>query len=184
MCRVSFLLLAPPGAVPVVGAYLYPSVLRSPGVTPQKCRAAHEPLHVVTSPPRLCWFCIWFMLGFSGMDVGYSVWCFFLLSLGLEMVFGCFALQDLTPCLPRCLLSPLSLSLSLSFVFGIFVGTVFLCLSLSGAGETQTPFRGFGIPLVSLHRGHALPLGPVRPVALSPLSAVCMQEYNAQFCFG
>ena len=45
---------APPGAVPVVGGYLYPSVLRSPGVSPQKCRA-HGPLHpAVTIPPRLC----------------------------------------------------------------------------------------------------------------------------------
>ena len=79
LCWVCCPLFAPPGAVPVVGGYLYPSVLRSPGVTPQECRAAHGRLHpAVTSPPRLCWFCIWFMLGFSGMDVGYSIWCFLL----------------------------------------------------------------------------------------------------------
>ena len=29
-------------------------------------------------------------------------------------------------------------------------------LFLSGAGETQTPFGGFGVPLVFLHRGRAL----------------------------
>ena len=77
LCRVSCPLFAPTGAVPVVGGYLYPSVLRSPGATPQRCRAAHGPRHpAVTSPPRFCWFCIWFLLGFSGLDVGYSVWFF------------------------------------------------------------------------------------------------------------
>ena len=61
--------------------------------------------------------------------------------------------------MPGCLVSPLSL-----FVFGCCVGAVFsLFFSFSGAGETQTPFRGFGIPLVSLLRGHALHPGPVRP---------------------
>ena len=77
---------APPGAVPVVGGYLYPSVLRSPGVTPQKCRAAHGPLHpAVTSPPRLCWFCVWFLSGFSGMDVW--VFCVVLLVSGVGILF-------------------------------------------------------------------------------------------------
>ena len=67
-------LFAPPGAVPVVGGYLYPSVLRSPGVTPQECRAAHGPLHpAVTSPLRLCSFCFCFFVRFLGMAVGYSV---------------------------------------------------------------------------------------------------------------
>ena len=37
-----------PGAVPVVGGSSDPSVLRSPGVSPQKCRAAHGP------PPPCC----------------------------------------------------------------------------------------------------------------------------------
>ena len=83
LCQVGCSLFAPPGAVPVVGGYLYPSVLRSPGVTPQECRAAHGPLHpAVTSPPRHCWFGIWILLGFSGMDVGYSVWCFFVSGVG------------------------------------------------------------------------------------------------------
>ena len=43
--------LAPPGAVPVVGGYLYPSVLRFSGATPQKCRAAHGPRHPAVSNP-------------------------------------------------------------------------------------------------------------------------------------
>ena len=77
LCKVGCPLFAPPGAVPVVGGYLYPSVLRSPGVTPQKCRAAHGPLHpAVTSPPRLCWFGIWYFVRFSGLVVGYFVWFF------------------------------------------------------------------------------------------------------------
>ena len=62
------------------------------------------------------------------------------------------------PCSLRCLLS------SLSFLLvGMFAGDVFLSvsLSLSGAGETQTHF-GFGLPLVSLHPGHDLPLRSVR----------------------
>ena len=86
LCTVGCPLFAPPGAVPVVGGYLYPSVLQSPGVTPQKCRAAHGPLHpAVTSPPRLCWFGIWYFVRFSGLVVGYVVW--FLVS-GVGMVFG------------------------------------------------------------------------------------------------
>ena len=89
LCLVSGRLtaLAPPGAVPVVGGYLYPSVLRSPGVTPQECRAAHGPLHpAVTSPLRLCWFCVWFLLGFSGLDVW--VFCVVLLVSGVGILFG------------------------------------------------------------------------------------------------
>ena len=62
---------APPGAVPVVGGYLYPSVLRSPGVTPQKCRAAHGPRHpAVTNPLRLLSdFVSGFLFGVFGRDV-------------------------------------------------------------------------------------------------------------------
>ena len=62
------------------------------------------------------------------------------------------------PCSLRCLLS------SLSFLLvGMFAGDVFVSVffSLSGAGETQTHF-GFGLPLVSLHPGHDLPLQSVR----------------------
>ena len=41
-------------------------------------------------------------------------------------------------------------------------------LSLSGARETQTPFGGFGVPLVTLRPGHALRLQPVPPRPLIP----------------
>ena len=130
----SLSVFAPPGAVPVVGGYMYLSVLRSPGVTPQECRAAHGPLHpAVTSPPRLCWCCIWFLLGFSGMDVGYSVWFFSLWGWhGVWFV----ALQDLTPvCHNVC--CPLFLFL---WLFGWFRRRHVLSsfLFFSGAGETQT----------------------------------------------
>ena len=37
--------------------------------------------------------------------------------------------------------------LSVLWLFGLFADDVFY-LSLSGAGETQTPFGGFGVPLV------------------------------------
>ena len=88
LCLVFCLVLAPPGAVPVVGGGSSdPSVPRSPGVTLQEGRAAHGPLHpAVTSPPRLCWFCVWFLLGFSGMHVG--VFCVVLLVSGVGMLFG------------------------------------------------------------------------------------------------
>ena len=124
---------APPGAVLVVGGSSDP---RSPGVTLQEGRAAHEPLHpAVTSPPRLCWFCVWFLLGFSGMDVGYSDW--FSWSLGLECCLVWCPLGP-DPCMPRCWLSLLSLSLSCAW---IVVGVVFFFLSFSGAGETQWDSR-------------------------------------------
>ena len=86
LCQVGCPLFAPPGAVPVVGGYLYPSVLRSPGVTPQECRVSHGPLHpAVTSPPRPCRFCIWFLLGFLGWML---VMLFGFLVSGVGMVFG------------------------------------------------------------------------------------------------
>ena len=102
----SLSVFAPPGAVPVVGGYLYPSVLRSPGVTPQKCRAAHGPIHpAVTSPPRLCWVSL-------GWISGYSVW--FSWSLGLEFCLVWCPLGP-DPCQPRCLFV-LSLSLVVWYV--------------------------------------------------------------------
>ena len=74
------------------------------------------------------------------------------------------ALQDLTPVCPNvwCPLFLSSCSVVSSAPFSLF-------LSFSGAGETQTPFRGFGIPLVSLLRGRALRLRPVRLARLLPL---------------
>ena len=122
---------APPGAVPVVGGVLVPLGTAVPwGDSP---KAAHGPLHpAVTSPPRLCWFCIWFLLGFSGMDVGYSV-CFFF-DWGWNGVWFV-ALQDLTPvshdvCCP----------LFFFWLFGWFRRRRVLSsfLFLSGAGEPQT----------------------------------------------
>ena len=51
------LVIAPPEAVPVVGRSSDPSVPRSPGASPQKCRAAHGPRHpAVRNPPRLSRF--------------------------------------------------------------------------------------------------------------------------------
>ena len=45
---------------------------------------------------------------------------------------------------------------------GLFVDAVFFLFFLSGAGETQTPRRGFGVPLVFLRPARALRLRPVR----------------------
>ena len=49
---------APPGAVPVVGGFLDPSVPRSPGVAPRKGEAAHGPrhlaLHIALRFVRVC----------------------------------------------------------------------------------------------------------------------------------
>ena len=108
-----------------MGGYLYPSVLRSPGVSPQKCRAAHGPRHpAVTIPPRLCligdWFfvrcfrdiclvCLYGMFGLWGRDV---VW------------FG--ALQDL-PLVRIGVRCPLFLL----WLLGMFVDDAFLSVSLS-----------------------------------------------------
>ena len=91
-CSVSDIMFAfaLPGAVPVVGGSSDPSVLRSPGASPQKSRAAHGPLHpAVIIPPRLCligeWLCCSEFLGYMfGLFVRHSwslgskcclVWC-------------------------------------------------------------------------------------------------------------
>ena len=98
------------------------------------------PLHPeVTSPPRLCWFCVWFLLGFSGMDVGYSNWCS--LSLVLECcLVWCPSGPD--PCMPRCWLS-----LLFFFVFGIVVGVVFLLSLFLRCWGNPNPFWVLGFPL-------------------------------------
>ena len=142
LCRVSCPLFAPPGAVPVVGGYLYPSVLRSPGATPQKCRAAHGPLHpAVTSPPRLCWFCIWFLVRF--LWDGCWVFCLvFFLSLGLEWCLVCCP-SGPDPCYAQVFVVP---SFSFLVVWLVSSTPFFSLLFLSGAGETQTFW--FGFPLV------------------------------------
>ena len=119
-------------------------------------QGGHGPLHpAVTNPPRLCWFCIWFLLSFSGMDVGYSVWCFW--SLGLDLLSGFFALKDLTLVRPD-VCGPLSLSLCSVYSSATFFS---LSFSLSGAGGKPKPRLGFRFPLVFLLPGRALRPRPV-----------------------
>ena len=156
LCRVSCPLFAPPGAVPVVGGYLYPSVLRSPGVTPQECRAAHGPLHpAVTSAPRLCWFCSWFFVRVIWNCCWAFVWGFS--SLGLECCLVCRP-SGPDPIVRFGVGSPLFLFFCCWDVrrrrFSLF-------LSLSQVLGKPKPRLGFGFPLVTLHPGHDLPLGPV-----------------------
>ena len=99
-----------------------------------------------------------FLHGFFVSEAGRGVW------------FG--ALQDLT-LVCNDVYRPHYLSLSLShwlsglFVAGLFVGDVFLFLSLPlRRWETQTPSRRFGVPLVFLRPGRTLcPL----PVCLARL---------------
>ena len=62
------------------------------------------------------------------------------------------------PCTSKCVLSPL---LFPGCLFGIVDAVLSSCLFLSGAGETQTPVWGFGVPLVFFHPGHALRLQSV-----------------------
>ena len=90
-----------------MGGYLYPSVLRSPGVSPQKCRAAHGPLHpAVKNPPRLCLFGDWFFCSvLSGYMSGLSVWYFWSLGSRCCLVW---CPSRLAPCSDWCSLSSLS----------------------------------------------------------------------------
>ena len=137
------LVIAPPGAVPVVGGSTDPSVPRSLGVSAQKCRAAHGPRHLALKiPPRPSWYVHWCLCRvLSGL-----CWVFLggVLSLGQGSCLGwCPSKPD--PCQKYCFLSlslslsfSLSLSLSIFFcLFGPFVGDVSLFFPLSGAGETQ-----------------------------------------------
>ena len=107
--------LAPPGAVPVVGGYLYPSVLRFSGVSPQKCRVAHGPRDpAVTNPlSLLLGFMFGSLLGMFGIDVGFSVW-FFVSE--VRMMFGLVPLT--TRPLYAMMFVDLSLFSSLSQVLG------------------------------------------------------------------
>ena len=47
-----------------------------PGCLPRRSSAAHGPASLQCEVLRDLLVCIWFLLGFSGMDVGYSVWFF------------------------------------------------------------------------------------------------------------
>ena len=91
------------------------------------------------------------------MDVGYSVWCFFVSGVGL--LSGYFALKDLTLVCPA-VCGPLSLFFCAWFVRRRRFS---LCLSLSQVLGKPKPLLGFGFPLVFLHPGHGLLLQPVRP---------------------
>ena len=144
-----------------MGGYLHPSVLRSPGVSPQKCRAAHGPLHLaVTYPLRLCRVCVRFSVGLFRDHCWLLLWVLFL-SLRLEC---CLFFRPLgpDPCLPSCWLS--SLSLFLSFCLVCVADDVSLLAAcsffLSQALGKPKPLW-FVFPLVFLHRGRALQLQSV-----------------------
>ena len=134
-----------------MGGYLYPSVLRSPGVTPQKCRAAHGPRHpAVTTPLRLYLIGEWsFVRCFRDSCL---VFCVVVLVLGVEMLFG---LVPFRTC-PRVRFG-VCCPLFLLFCYGDVRRRRFsLCLSLSQTLGKPKPHLGFGFPLVTLHPGRAL----------------------------
>ena len=68
--------IALPGAVPVVGGSSDPSVLRSPGATPQKGRAAHGPRHpaVTSSSETMLFLCQVSCVRVLWNIVGFYVW--------------------------------------------------------------------------------------------------------------
>ena len=104
-------------------------------------RAAHGPLHPAVDRSLETWMAHLFVFCY-GLGLCSLVDCFAFLSLGLVV---CLVFEPFKP-------RP---------VFGFFVWVppsfcvwlvsstpCFLFLFLSGAGETQTPFGGFGVPLV------------------------------------
>ena len=120
-----------------MGGYLYPSVLRSPGVTPQKCRAAHGPRHpAVTTPLRLYLIGEWFFV--RCFRDSCLVCCVVVLVLGVEMLFGLVPFRT-------CHRVRFGVCCPLFFLSVFF----FFSLSLSGTGETQTPFGVWVSPCVS-----------------------------------
>ena len=146
-----------------------PSVLRSPGATPQKGRAAHGPRHpAVTNPPRQCYFCVRFRLfGFSGILLGFmfgvlSFWGWD--TVGLVPFKTCplfgklfVVLSSFSGCLVDFVVVALSLSLS---------------LSLRRWGNPN-PVWGLGFPLCSLLAGRGLrhrsgPHAPHFPLGIAP----------------
>ena len=136
----TMLVLAPPGAVPAVGGYLYPSVLRSPGATPQKSRAAHGPRHpAVIIPLRLCLLDVCLLLGVSWVFVWLRVWVSW--SSGLKCCLVWCPSRP-APCLLDVCVPSLCCWVRSPTTF------LFLSFSFSGAGETQTPFGVWVSPCV------------------------------------
>ena len=141
-----------------------PSVPRSPGVSPQKLQGgpwAPPPCRVKSSENCQVFAC-GSLSGTLGIFVGFSVRCS---SLGKVY---CLVLCPLRPdpCMPRCWLSPLSF-----FCVRYARRRRFLSFSLSQVLGKPKPLSGFGIPLVSLRRGHALRARSVRPARLLPLGS-------------
>ena len=132
-----------------------PSVLRSPGATPQKGRAAHGPRHpAVIIPLRLCLLNVCLLLGVSWVFVRLPVWVSW--SSGLKCCLVWCLLRP-APCLLYVCVPSLFLSL-----FGMFADDVFLsfCSPSQVLGKPK-PLLGFGFPLVFLLHGHRLLLQPV-----------------------
>ena len=134
LCFVSGIMIAfaLPGAVPVVGGSSDPLLLRSPGVSPQKGKVAHGPRHPsVTIRLSLCLIGVWFLPVRCFRHTCLVRVCGIFWSLGLECCLVWCPLRP-DPCQPRCLLSPLALSLvcvgyfrrrrSLSFSFSQVLG--------------------------------------------------------------
>ena len=126
---------------------------RSPEMFPQKAQGgpwAPPPCGVNSS--ETCWVCVWLFVRFF-WD---GCWLFYLgFCLGRNVV-CCGALSDLTlVCQDVC--CPPSL-----FGCWVYWSALFpLFLSFSQLLGKPKPHLGFGVPLVSLHPGHALRLPPV-----------------------
>ena len=135
------LVLAPPGAVPVVGGSSDPSVPRSPGVSPQKAQGgpwAPPPCSVNCSETLSG--CVCFSVRFSGMDVGYSVWFFSVSGVGIMLL-------GLVPFRTCPLLAEVFVVLFFLWMFGWFRRRRSLSFFLSQVlGKPKPLFGGLGFP--------------------------------------
>ena len=132
-----------------------PSVLRSPGATPQKGRAAHGPRHpAVIIPLRLCLLDVCLLLGVSWVFVWLLVWVSW--SSGLKCCLVWCPLRS-APCLLDVCVPSFFLLL-----FGTFADDVLVSffLSLRRWGNPN-PVWGLGFPLCSLPLGRGLRLRSV-----------------------
>ena len=146
--------LAPPGAVPIVGPWAPP---------PCGDESSETLLVLCLVFVRFLWGgCLDILLVLLVSGVGFFVW------------FG--ALWDLTLVSQNVCLSSLCL-----WLFGVFADDVF-SLSLSGAGETQTPFGGFGVPLV-FSPSWTRSTSSIRTSAPSPTSRLRPAPVFFVFCF-